>query len=197
MWGRTLQVTLTPLDAWVGPRPGPAPTLEAVLERYLAAFGPATVADAAAWSRLTGLAGSFEALRPRLAVFRDERGRQLFDRPDAPRPDEDVPAPVRLLPEYDNVLLSHADRSRFLAGAERQRLGAAAPPVKGTALVDGRVQATWYTERDRRTARASLVVHHLPLAGTDEDALRAEAERVAAFWLGGAETIEVRLVAVP
>jgi hypothetical protein len=81
--------------------------------RYLRAFGPASVMDMQNWSRLTKLAPAFERLRERLVTFADERGRELFDLPDAPRPEADVPAPVRLLGEYDNVLLGHADRSRI------------------------------------------------------------------------------------
>ena len=81
--------------------------------RYLAAFGPAKMSDAAAWSRLNGMREPIELLRPRLRTFRDERGRELFDLPEALRsPTRTLPAPVRLLPDYDNVVLSHDDRSR-------------------------------------------------------------------------------------
>ena len=87
--------------------------------RYLAAFGPASTSDVAAWSRLTGLKEPMERLRPRLRVFRDERGRELFDLPDAPIADPDLPAPVRFFPSYDNLFLSHADRSRVVPEAMR------------------------------------------------------------------------------
>ena len=113
VWGKRLQVTSTPLDTWVGAPLAAEPSLDDVAYRYLAAFGPATTADLTAWSRLTGLRVVMDRLRPTLRPFRDERGRDLLDLPDAPRPDPDVPAPVRYLPEYDNLLLSHADRRRF------------------------------------------------------------------------------------
>src|SRR4029079_11900980 len=117
------------------------PSIDDVVVRYLRAFGPASVADVAAWAGLTGLREVLERLRHRLRTFRDERGRELFDLPDAPRPDPDTPAPSRFLPEYDNMLLSHADRSRFLLGDERAPVSTARI-VHGTVLHDGFVIAT-------------------------------------------------------
>lgn len=184
VWGKTLAVTSTPLATWVGRSldPGAAPTIDDLALRYLAAFGPATVADFATWTRLTGLRAVFERLRHQLLVVRDERGRELFDLPDAPRPPEDVPAPVRFLPEYDNLLLSHADRSRF-GPLVAERVMGPRGPYKGAVLVDGRVAAIFHPEIDKAARRATLVVEHGGLARRDLSAVRDEAERTATFWL--------------
>jgi hypothetical protein len=141
LWGRSGGVALTTLERWTGRPMGQPSAVDEVLVRYLRAFGPATVADAAAWSRLTGLREPFERLRPSLRTFRDERGRELFDVPDVPILTGDEPAPARLLPDFDNALLSHADRTRIVPPLPWPTLGdnVTAP----TFLVDGLVAGYW------------------------------------------------------
>ena len=115
LWSESGQTRWTTVNAWLGQAPVSDPSLADFVLRYLAAFGPASVADMQNWSGLTRLRETFEALRPRLLVLRNEEGKELFDLPEAPRPDATTPAPVRYLPVYDNLLLGHADRSRFFA----------------------------------------------------------------------------------
>jgi hypothetical protein len=175
LWRQGGIVRSTTVDAWLGRPLAAAPSVDDAIVRYLAAFGPATVADAATWSRLTGLREVMERVRPRLRVFRDERGRELFDVPDGPLPDPDVPAPVRFLPEYDNVLLSHADRSRFAPdGEQRQLIGDRS--VRGVVLHDGRGAGTW------RMDGATLVVDPLVRLGKSAvTEIEAEGLRAIAF----------------
>ena len=195
VWGRTLQVTLTTAEAWLGRPLATDPPLEDIALRYLGAFGPATPADLVAWSGLPGLRAVLEGLRPRLRPFRDERGRELLDLPDAPRPDPETPAPPRFLPEYDNVLLSHADRSRFVSEESRRRLGAAAGPVTGSVLHDGTGLGTWWIERSE--GEATLGVRHLrPLTARARDRVAAEGRRLLRLTDPSASQ-EVRFVAVP
>jgi winged helix DNA-binding protein len=181
VWGETMEVRSTTVEHWLGRPLAAAPSIDEVVLRYLAAFGPATVADIASWSRLTGMRAVVERIAPRLRTFRDERGRVLYDLPDAPRPDADTPAPVRFLPEYDNVLLSHADRARLHRAEQRGRLTAAAPrKIKGTVLVDGVVQATWRI--DRADDGATLLVDHaVAFPRGDAQAVEAEGERMLRF----------------
>jgi Winged helix DNA-binding domain len=194
MWGRSAAVTTTTADAWLGRPLEPAPSLENAVVRYLAAFGPASVADVTTWCRLTALRDVVERLRPRLRTFRDERGRELFDLPDAPRPDPDTPAPPRFLPEYDNALLSHSDRSRL--HVDRARLSAVRGPVQGTVLSDGFVCGVWHIEHARDGACATLVVEHVvPLTKRAAGAIAAEAGRYLRFAATDASGRDVRLVA--
>lgn len=148
LWGETGQATWAPVETWLNRELHPNPTTDEVVLRYLAAFGPATVADIRTWSGLTGLREVIERLRPQLRTFRDEQDGELFDLPGAPLPDPDTPAPPRFLPEYDNLVLSHADRSRMF-----NALGPGGPFPQGRAigalLVDGFYGANWkLTEGD-------------------------------------------------
>jgi hypothetical protein len=122
LWGKSGPPAHTTIEKWLGRPVGAEMSLEKMMLRYIAAFGPASVRDAQVWSGLPRLGGLFEALRPRLVSFRDERGSELFDLPKAPRPDAKTPAPIRFLPEFDNILLSHADRTRIIDQAARVRL---------------------------------------------------------------------------
>jgi hypothetical protein len=127
-----------------------------LIRRYLAAFGPASVADAQEWSGLAGLRAAFERLRPALASFTDERGRELFDLPDAPRPDPGTRAPARYLPQFDNLVLAHADRSRLIPDEHRHRIVTKNLRVNATALHDGEVCATWTVARRGKAATLEL-----------------------------------------
>ena len=195
VWGRTAQVTSTTAEAWLGRPLESDPSIDEVVLRYLGAFGPATVADVSSWSRLTGMREVLERLRPRLRTFADERGRELFDLPDAPRPDPDTPAPSRFLPEYDNVLLSHADRSRFVRD-DRRGQPWTAPTIHGTVLHDGTIAGTWHIERDRTCGTATLVVVHVRLNARAQAAITAEGTRFLRFYETGATSHDVRLIQV-
>jgi hypothetical protein len=172
VWGKTAAARVTTAEAFLG-RPlerDAAP--DAMIRRYLAAFGPATVADVRAWCGLSGLREAVERLRPALRSFRDERGRELLDVPDGALPDPETPAPPRFLPEYDNVLLGHADRTRIL-GSRRF-------PGRGF-LVDGFIAGTW-----RLDGPAMIVAPYEPLPRAERAPLRDEAERLLGL-LGGDE----------
>jgi hypothetical protein len=119
------------------------PDPQEMVRRYLAAFGPATPGDATAWSGVGGMREVFESIRGELRVFRDEAGRELFDVPDAPLPPGDTDVPVRFLPEYDNTLLGHKDRTRVIADEHRSLVYIGSGLMTGTVLVDGFAAATW------------------------------------------------------
>ena len=195
LWRRSGGVRLTTLESWVRRPLHRRPALEDVVLRYLAAFGPASAADASTWSRLTGLRPVLESLRPKLVTFRDGRGRELFDPPDAPRPDAATPAPPRFIPEYDNVLLSHADRGRFVSDAERKRLAHVDGLGHGTLLVDGRAAGRWRAEGDGD--RQTLVVRHLGLPRGARDEVAAEAERLVRFLSPESARVPVRFERLP
>lgn len=192
IWGCSGQTTLTTAEAWLGRVADTDVTPDRVVLRYLEAFGPASGADIRTWSGLTRLAEVLERLRPRLRVFRDENGRELFDLPEGPRPNPDTPAPPRFLPEYDNVLLSHADRTRIVSDHHRKRLITSNGRSFGTVLVDGFVRATWRIRREKDTA--TLLVTTLDrLSRQDAATLRTEGARLLGFVAPNARDHQIRV----
>ncbi len=143
-WGRwrNRYVTVGPAEEWIGAPLGPADPATMVL-RYLAAFGPASVADIQAWSGLTRVGEVVGPLRSRLRVLRSAEGAELFDLPDAPLADPELPVPVRFLPAFDNALLGYRDRRRIIAEQDRRRTSREASAGVPVYLVDGFVHGRW------------------------------------------------------
>ncbi|MCG0284267.1 winged helix DNA-binding domain-containing protein [Streptomyces sp. PSAA01] len=189
LWRTKAGVRNVLLSSWLGRQPDPAspdgadPVGQALVRRYLAAFGPASSADLRAWCGLAGLPAAVSAIREELVSFRDERGRELLDLPGAPRPDPDTPAPVRFLPAFDNAILGYHDRGRIIDDAHRG-LSVAGERV---VLVDGRVAATWSVDT------GTVVVTPLGrLSQADRTAVAEEGREVAAF-LSDGESDRVRV----
>lgn len=194
VWGQSGQVRYANAEDWLGGPVSDAPSVEQMALRYLAAFGPAVAADVAAWSRLTGMRDVLERLKPQLQTFTDEHGRTLVDLPDAPRPDPDTTAPARFLPEYDNVLLSHKDRSRVISDDDRRVAGVIAP-FKGHVLYDGFWAGAWAIDRTSDTA--TLTVEHIhPLTPSAEQEIGEEGTALLHVHDADAEQHDVRFVKV-
>jgi hypothetical protein len=191
-WGFPSVADFTLADAWLGQPPPEDGTPEQLVLRYLAAFGPASAADAQTWSGLQGLAPVLDVLRPQLLVFRSEGSRrELFDLPGAPRPDGDVPAPARFLPEFDNLVLAHADRARLVADEHRSALVTKNLRVRATFLWDGMVAGTWEVQR-KRAAATLVMTPFRALPARAAKALTAEAEALLRFAAEDAASFAVR-----
>ena len=190
LWGEGGQPTLALAEDWLGAPRGPKMSLEDLVRRYLAAFGPASVADAQAWSGLSRLAPVFAALRDDLAVFEDENGVELFDLPGAPRPEAVEPAPVRLLGEFDSVILGHADRARILGDLPKGRIMTVNGVIRAVLLVDGFVAGLWKLEvgKDRATV---TITPFAALAKAAVQAAEREGQRLLAFASPGVDA-EIR-----
>ncbi|QTE30933.1 winged helix DNA-binding domain-containing protein [Pengzhenrongella sicca] len=193
LWRTRAGVRNVPLAAWLGREidpPAPAgtdPVGAALVRRYLAAFGPAATADVRMWSGLAGLPAAVAAVRAELVTFRDERGRELLDLPDAPRPDPDTPAPVRFLPAFDNAILGYDDRTRIVDDAHRGVSVAGERVV----LVDGRVAATWTVEA------GTVVATPLRRFSRADRAAVADEGRALATFLSDGESHRARVAAAP
>lgn len=188
LWGRSGRSAFTTVGSWLGRPLDEEGSPEELIVRYLAAFGPSTLADVQAWSGLRALRAVLERLRPRLRTFPDERGRELFDVPGAPLPDSDVPAAPRFLPEYDNAFLAHADRDRIVSEAVRKRMFVVG---WGQLLVDGFIAARWKAD----PANGTNVLRVEPfrrLSAAERDSIEGEAHSLLAFIVGSDTADEVR-----
>jgi hypothetical protein len=179
----------TTAENWLGNAKAiPAMEPEELVLRYLKAFGPASVMDAQNWSGLTGLREVFEQLRGGLVVFKSESGTELFDLPDAPRPDEDVPAPARFLPDYDNVFIGHKDRARINdTRVSKEKIFSGQTPIS-TFLVDGRIRGVWNVETDKKRTTATLnLIPLVPITKEQHAELETEGVALLTFLAPGAD----------
>src|SRR2546421_2248135 len=190
VWGKTSAPICTTADLWLGRPLEPMPSIDDLVRRYLAAFGPATVADMTSWSGLPGLRPAFERLRAELRSFSNERGRELFDVSDGPLPDPRTPAPARFLPEFDNLVLGHQDRTRVIAFEHRYIVG------NGMFLADGFVAGVWRLLEKKD--EASLTVSSFkPLKKAERTALADDSEELLSFAAQHSARHRVDLVVVP
>ncbi|MEU5876657.1 winged helix DNA-binding domain-containing protein [Spirillospora sp. NPDC047279] len=177
LWGKSGLARHTTLESWLGRSPEASldrgASLDRMVLRYLAAFGPATVMDAQHWSGLTLLGEVFERLAPELVTFADENGKVLYDLPDAPRPGPGVPAPIRFVPEFDNLTLSHADRARIVSEEHRKRLFTVNGIIRAAVLVDGFVHGMWKHEKKRGVATVWIELFE-PVSDADREGMVEE-----------------------
>jgi DNA glycosylase AlkZ-like len=192
LWHRGGVPSHAAAETWLsGVRPARI-SMADLVRRYLAAYGPATVLDAQTFTGLTGLRDVFERLRPGLRTFRDEAGGELYDLPDAPRPTARIRAPVRFLPEFDNILLSHARRDRILPDGTMSLLSLG-NGLRPAFLVDGFVAGTWRLRATRRLTTLEVRPFE-PLAAAARRELEAEGGRLLAFAAREAERTTLAVV---
>ncbi|WP_326771178.1 winged helix DNA-binding domain-containing protein (plasmid) [Streptomyces sp. NBC_01591] len=193
VWGRSGQPVYATAETWLPGLPDPVADPELLVRRYLAAFGPASVADLQLWSGLTRLQQTVDALRRELLVFSDDAGTELFDLPDAPRPEPDTPAPVRFLAEFDNAVLAHADRSRIITPQDQQRIMTKNALILGTVLVDGFVRGSWRAEKSGRTL-CLVVTPFAALPSREREEVEREGAALLDFLLPRAEDRDVLIL---
>ena len=186
LWRQAGQARWAPADSWLG-RGGNEPVqIDAVILRYLSAYGPASTQDIQAWCGLTRLGEATERLRPQLRALADEHGRELFDVPGAPLPDPDTPAPPRFLAPFDNVQLAHGERSRIIDPAHRDLVYR--DRLMRTFLIDGFIAGTWSLDD---TTLAITPIR--PLHTAHRAALEDEARCLLAFLLPNAQHPRIRV----
>jgi hypothetical protein len=179
-WGYPSAATYTLAEQWLGQAVDPAPNIRALLGQYLAAFGPASIADLQTWSGMTKLREATAPFLGDLVRYRDEDGNELYDLPDQVLPSADTPAPARFVPEYDNLMISYQDRSRVLPAAYRPQIFLSAARVLATVLLDGYVAGTWKASETKNTAMLTITPFR-PFSAAEQAALLPEGEALLRF----------------
>jgi hypothetical protein len=187
LWDGVGMATYATCEQWLGRRFDWNASPDAMVMRYLAAYGPSTVADIQSWSGLVQVRAVTERLRAKLRTFRDEKGRELLDVKGAPLPDPELEAPPRFLPDYDNALLAHDDRSRILAHEHRRLIG------RPAVLVDGLAIGFWKVVRSGDSA-ILVVQTSKRMSKKDAVAVSDEGARLLDLVAAGAPDTDVRLV---
>ncbi|HWH96653.1 MAG TPA: winged helix DNA-binding domain-containing protein [Baekduia sp.] len=201
LWRRSGAPAHTSIENWVGDAAAaaaPVPTIDAVVRRYLGAFGPASVQDMQKWSGLTRLAAAFERLRGELVSFTDaETGkRELFDLPDAPRPPASTPVGPRLVGPFDNLILSHADASRVLPVEHRQKVMTQNGLIAGMVLIDGFVAGNWRIKATKKLATLTIATFgSKAYRKKDQAAIARDGDRLLRFAAPEAARREVAFTA--
>lgn len=190
-WNNSTAAAHTTATSWLGKPVEQNPSIDEYVLRYLAAFGPASVMDMQKWSGVTRLKEAFARLAPKLRTYRDERGTVLYDLADIELPDPETTAPVRYLPDFDNILLSHANRERIMAEQYKPRVFTSNGIIRSTILVDGFVQGRWRI--DRAKDLATLVIEPFArLSKQTVTALTEEGESLLRFAASDAQRRDLR-----
>ena len=194
IWGHGGAPLLARIETWTGRPLGPPIDLSALVLRYLSAYGPASVMDMQSWSGLTKLAAAFDAVKDQLVEFRGEDGRTLYDIPDGLRPDPDTPAPVRFLPEYDNVWLGFADRYRIQPQIARDRMQLVNGYIAAY-TVDGFIAGNWTMTRKKDLLTITILPFRT-LTPAETAEVETEARATGAFLSDGQDQVDVEWQAV-
>ena len=189
IWGHGGPPLLSRIENWTGRGLDNPIALPGLVRRYLAAYGPASVMDMQSWSGLTKLAPAFEALKGELVEFAGADGRTLYDLPEGPRPDPETPAPVRFMPEYDNVWLGFADRYRIQPELARNRMVLVNGYIAAY-TVDGFIAGNWTLERRKDLLAISILPFRQPSPSEAAD-VEAEAHATGTFLADGQSRVEV------
>ncbi len=190
-WGAGGSPAYIPAESWIG-EPMAQSDVRRALTRYLTAFGPASIMDFQAWSGMANLKSQIEPFKREFVVYRDEAKRELLDVPDMPIMAENSPAPPRFIPEFDNLILSHADRTRVISDEDYPKVFLSAGRVRATFLIDGFVHGTWKVIREKDSA-VLVIEPFRPLEPNDQLTLYNEGERLVRFIEDDAEKFDVRI----
>lgn len=187
-WGGKAGAAFALADLWLRKAPTEAEDLEGIVRRYLAAFGPATVADIQTFTGFKGLKGVVEGMD--LATFHNAAGKTLYDVKDGLFADAGTSSPVRFLADFDGVMLAHADRARIISEENRKRLGNKNLRVPAVFLVDGFAAGSWSLAATKTKATLTATPFEA-LTKSAKDALSTEGEALLRFVAPEAKTVGV------
>jgi len=193
IWGSSGPAAHTTAEHWLTQPLSDTPSMDELVIRYFDAFGPATIADLQHWSGIRRLREVVERNSHRLERHLDANGQERFDTAGRLYPDAETPAPARFLGEFDNVLLSHANRTHVMSEEDRQRVFTVNGIIRQTILVDGFVHGLWKLHQTGNDAFVEILPFRA-LTPADLRNLENEGETLIAFTAAGKTSLGVRFL---
>jgi len=165
-WYHNTEHAFARVDRWLPSSaedpPEEGKSLGELARRYLRSYGPATVSDFSYWSgmRVRDARPAFEAISDMTeeVSISGQRRKYLVLKEDMAQlcGTEDLSTHVRLLPQFDALVMGHRDKTRFIDPSHKSDIFLPRAGIAATILLDGMVTGVWKIRKHKKNWRLEL-----------------------------------------